>query len=87
MTQSVINLLCGIGLFLCGIFLISEHTENAFGEKLQHTLGLLTKNRFTGMLTGLIVTGLIQSSSATTVMAVSFVGDGIRDTTDSSIQG
>lgn len=79
MTQSVINLLCGIGLFLCGIFLISEHTENAFGEKLQHTLGLLTKNRFTGMLTGLIVTGIIQSSSATTVMAVSFVSSGLMN--------
>lgn len=73
MTDSIINLLCGIGLFLCGIFLMSEHTESAFGEKLNRTLGVLTKNRFTGMLTGLVVTGLIQSSSATTVMAVSFV--------------
>ena len=72
MTQSVINLLCGIGLFLCGIFMMSDHTQ-----KLQHTLGLLTKNRFTGMLTGLAVTGLIQSSSATTVMTVGFVSAGL----------
>lgn len=77
MTQSIINLLCGIGLFLKGIFMMGEHTEKAFGEKLQHTLGVLTKNRFTGMLTGLLVTGLIQSSSATTVMTVSFVATGL----------
>lgn len=75
--ESIINLLCGIGLFLCGIFLMSEHTQDAFGEKLRHTLGVLTKNRFTGMLTGLAVTGLIQSSSATTVMTVSFVSSGL----------
>lgn len=56
---------------------MSEHTEKAFGEKLSRTLGILTKNRFTGMLTGLAVTGIIQSSSATTVMTVSFVSAGI----------
>ena len=75
--ESAVNLLCGIGLFLFGISLMAEHTEKAFGEKLSHTLGILTKNRFTGMLTGLAVTGVIQSSSATTVMAVSFVSAGI----------
>lgn len=57
--------------------MMSEHTEKAFGEKLRHTLGILTKSRFTGMLTGLAVTGLIQSSSATTVMTVSFVSSGL----------
>lgn len=77
MTQSIINLLCGIGLFLYGIFLMGEHTEKAFGESLRHTLGVLTKNRFTGMLTGMLVTGLIQSSSATTVMTVSFVSSSL----------
>lgn len=56
---------------------MGEHTEKAFGEGLKHTLGVLTKNRFTGMLTGLAVTGIIQSSSATTVMTVSFVSSGI----------
>ena len=75
--ESIINLLCGIGLFLCGIFMMSEHTENAFGERLKNALGILTKNRFTGMLTGLTVTGIIQSSSATTVMTVSFVATGL----------
>ena len=57
--------------------MMGEHTEKAFGEKLRNILGVLTKNRFTGMLTGLIVTGLIQSSSATTVMTVSFVSSGL----------
>lgn len=75
--ENIINLLCGIGLFLCGITLMGEHTEKAFGEGLKHTLGVLTKNRFTGMLTGLVVTGIIQSSSGTTVMAVSFVASGL----------
>lgn len=75
--ESIINLLCGIGLFLCGIFTMSENTENAFGERLKNALGILTKNRFTGMLTGLTVTGIIQSSSATTVMTVSFVATGL----------
>lgn len=75
--ENLVNLLCGIGLFLCGITLMGEHTEKAFGEGLKHTLSLLTKNRFTGMLTGLAVTGIIQSSSATTVMTVSFVASGL----------
>lgn len=75
--QNIVNLLCGIGLFLCGITLMSEHTERAFGERLKHILGVLTKNRLTGTLTGFAVTGLIQSSSATTVMTVSFVGAGL----------
>ncbi len=56
---------------------MGEHTERAFGERLTHTLEMLTKNRLTGMLTGLAVTGIIQSSSATTVMTVSFVSAGI----------
>lgn len=75
--ENTINMLCGMGLFLCGIFLMSEHTEKVFGEKLKHTLGILTKSRFSGMLTGLVVTGLIQSSSATNVMTVSFVSSGL----------
>lgn len=77
MTENIINLLCGIGLFLGGIFMMSENTEKAFGNRIERTLGVLTKNRFTGMLTGLVVTGIIQSSSATTVMTVSFVSSGL----------
>lgn len=74
---SIINLLCGIGLFLIGMTLMSEFTTLAFGEKLKNILSALTKNKISGVLTGLGVTGIIQSSCATTVTAVSFVGAGI----------
>ncbi len=74
---SIINLLCGIGLFLYGMTLMSESTTEAFGEKLKGTLSALTKNKISGVLTGFAVTGIIQSSCATTVTAVSFVSAGI----------
>ena len=74
---SVINLLCGIGLFLFGMTVMSESTTEAFGEKLKDILSALTKNKISGVLTGLGVTGIIQSSCATTVTAVSFVSAGI----------
>ena len=74
---SIINLLCGIGLFLFGMTLMSESTTKAFGDKLRGTLSTLTKNKISGVLTGLGVTGIIQSSCATTVTAVSFVSAGI----------
>lgn len=74
---SIINLLCGIGLFLIGMTLMSEYTTETFGEKLRDILSTLTKNKISGVLTGLAVTGIIQSSCATTVTAVSFVSAGI----------
>lgn len=74
---SIINLLCGIGLFLSGMTLMSESTTEAFGEKLKGILSTLTKNKISGVLTGLTVTGIIQSSCATTVTAVSFVSAGL----------
>ena len=77
MMYSIINLLCGIGLFLFGMSLMSESTTAAFGESLKGTLSVLTKNRLSGVLTGLAVTGIIQSSCATTVAAVSFVSAGL----------
>ncbi len=74
---SIINLLCGIGLFLIGMTVMSESTTEAFGEKLRDILSALTKNKISGVLTGFGVTGIIQSSCATTVTAVSFVNAGI----------
>lgn len=74
---NLINLLCGIGLFLYGMTLMSESTTEAFGERLKGTLSALTKNKISGVLTGLGVTGIIQSSCATTVTAVSFVSAGL----------
>lgn len=74
---SIINLLCGIGLFLIGMTIMSESTTETFGEKLKDILSALTKNKISGVLTGFAVTGIIQSSCATTVTAVSFVSAGI----------
>ena len=74
---SVINLLCGIGLFLTGMALMSDYTTLTFGDKLKDILSRLAGNRFSGMLTGLAVTGIIQSSCAVTVTAVSFVDAGL----------
>ncbi|MBQ7296574.1 MAG: Na/Pi cotransporter family protein [Clostridia bacterium] len=74
---SIINLLCGIGMFLIGMSLMSDSTTAAFGEKLKDILSRLTKNKISGVLTGFAVTGVIQSSCATTVTAVSFVDAGL----------
>ena len=74
---SIINLLCGTGLFLTGMTIMSESITEAFGDRLKGTLSALTKNKISGVLTGFAVTGIIQSSCATTVTAVSFVNAGI----------
>ncbi len=67
----------GLGLFLFGMTLMSEGIEKAAGAKLRGILELFTKNRFMGMIVGIIFTGIIQSSSACTVMVVSFVNSGL----------
>ncbi len=74
---NVINLLCGIGMFLIGMTLMSDYTTLTFGDKLKDILSRLTKNKISGVLTGLGVTSIIQSSCATTVTAVSFVDAGL----------
>lgn len=73
----IINLLCGTGIFLLGITVMSESVEDAFGQRLEGILSRLTKNKLSGVITGFAVTGAIQSSAATTVMTVSFVNSGI----------
>lgn len=67
----------GLGLFLYGMKLMSDGLESAAGEKLKGILEKVTSNRFVGVLVGAIVTSIIQSSSATTVMVVSFVNAGL----------
>jgi len=64
-------------LFMYGMKTMSEGIQAGAGAKLRVTLGLMTKNRFTGVLTGFGLSGLFQSSSATTVMTVSFVNAGL----------
>lgn len=67
----------GLGLFLYGMNIMGTGLEKAAGEKLKKLIELLTKNRLMGVLVGTVVTMIIQSSSATTVMVVGFVNAGL----------
>lgn len=75
----LLGLAGGLGLFLFGMTLMSEGIEKAAGAKLRGILELFTKNRFMGAIVGVIFTGIIQSSSACTVMVVSFVNSGLMN--------
>ncbi len=75
----IMALLGGLGLFLFGMKLMGDGLELAAGAKLRGMIEKLTKNKYMGALVGLIVTALIQSSSATTVMVVGFVNAGLMD--------
>ncbi|MCC8060063.1 MAG: Na/Pi cotransporter family protein [Clostridiales bacterium] len=73
----VMGLLGGLAVFIYGMNLMSECLQKAAGERMKHILELLTKNRFMGVLAGALVTAVLQSSSATTVMAIGFVSAGL----------
>ena len=78
--MSVANILSmagGLGLFLFGIRTMGDGLENAAGAKLKRMLEVLTGNRFLAVLVGFVVTAIIQSSTATTVMVVGFVNAGM----------
>ncbi len=75
----VLNMIGGLCLFLFGMNLMGDGLERAAGNSLRTLLSKLTSNRFLGFLTGLAVTSVIQSSSATTVMVVGFVNSGLMD--------
>ena len=75
--SGILQLLGSLGLFLYGMKVMGDGIQKMAGGRMQRTLGLMTRNRFTAMLTGVGVTGVIQSSSATTVMVVSFVNAGL----------
>ena len=70
-------LIGALGLFLFGMKTMSEGLQKAAGNKLRSVLTAMTKNRFAGVIAGLLVTAIVQSSSATTVMLVSFVNAGL----------
>lgn len=72
-----IGLLGGLSLFLYGMERMSDALKNVAGEKMKDILGLLSSNRIMGLITGAIVTAIIQSSSVTTVMLVGFVTAGL----------
>lgn len=72
-----ISLLGSVCLFLYGMKVMSEGLQKVAGDRLRNILGVMTRNRVTGVLTGVAITALIQSSSASTVMVVSFVNAGL----------
>lgn len=79
LTAIVLPLVGGLGLFLYGMHMMSEGIEKAAGAKLRSILEFFTRNTFSGLIVGIIFTAIIQSSSACTVMVVSFVNSGIMD--------
>lgn len=77
--SNIINLLGGLGLFLFGMKYMSDGLNQVAGNKMKNLLEKLTRNRFKGFLLGVLVTAVIQSSSATTVMLMGFLNAGIMD--------
>lgn len=75
----LLSLAGGLGLFLFGMELMSDSIEKVAGAKLRRILEIFTTNRFMGMIVGIIFTGIVQSSSACTVMVVSFVNSGLMN--------
>lgn len=73
----LLKLLGSLGFFLYGMKLMSESLQKVAGDRMRSILAAMTSNRFRGVLTGLTITAIIQSSSATTVMLVSFVNAGL----------
>ena len=73
----IFKLLGSLALLMFGMKSMSEALQKMAGPQLRHVLGAMTTNRFTGMLTGMLVTASVQSSTATTVMTVSFVNAGL----------
>lgn len=78
-----LKLIGSLGLFLYGMKIMSEGLQKVAGDRLRSILTAMTTNRVTGVLTGVLITALIQSSSATTVMVVSFVNAGLLTLTES----
>jgi phosphate:Na+ symporter len=78
-----ISLLGALGFFIYGMKVMSEGIQKVAGSKMRQILGAMTSNRFKGVFTGFLLTSLVQSSSATTVMVVSFVNAGLLTLTES----
>ena len=74
---SLFYLLGGITVFMIGMDILGSNMEKAAGSKMRHLIGKATKNKFLGIGTGTVITAIIQSSSATTVMVVGFVNIGL----------
>lgn len=79
-----LTLIGALGFFIYGMKIMSEGIQKAAGSKLREILGAMTRNRFFGVFTGFFITALVQSSSATTVMTVSFVNAGLLSLVESA---
>ena len=75
--QIIFGLFGGLAIFIYGMNMMSESLQKAAGEKMKKVLSLLTKNRLLGVIAGALTTAVLQSSSATTVMAIGFVSAGL----------
>ena len=75
----ILSMAGGLGLFLFGMRVMSDSIEKVAGAKLRRILEIFTTNRFSGMVVGIVFTGIIQSSSACTAMVVSFVNAGLMN--------
>jgi len=80
----VLKLVGALGFFIYGMKIMSEGIQKAAGSSLRRILSMMTRNRYMGVLTGFLVTCLVQSSSASTVMAVSFVNAGLLSLVESA---
>lgn len=78
-----LKLIGSLGVFLYGMKLMSEALQKVAGERMRHILSAMTSNRVKGVITGILITAIIQSSSATTVMVVSFVNAGLLNLVES----
>ncbi len=78
-----VTLIGALGFFIYGMKVMSEGIQKLAGNKMRDILSAMTSNRFFGILTGVLITALVQSSSATTVMTVSFVNAGLLSLTES----
>ncbi|MDO9576419.1 MAG: Na/Pi cotransporter family protein [Candidatus Cloacimonadales bacterium] len=81
MIVTIFKLLGALGVFLYGMRVMSDGIQKVAGKRMQSILNYMTANRFVAILTGFIITGLVQSSSATTVMVVSFVNASLLNLT------
>jgi len=77
--QIIFGLLGGLAVFIYGMNMMSECLQKAAGDKMKSILALLTKNPLLGVLAGALTTAVLQSSSATTVMAIGFVSAGLMN--------
>lgn len=83
-TLSILNIVGSLALFIYGMKVMSEGIQKAAGSQMRVIMRRMTSNRFIGLLSGFLITGIIQSSSATTVMTVSFVNAGLISLTESA---